>query len=228
MPRSLPLLGWLLLFDRLLSPSVPLAFSCSLTPGFVSRHMASSSPPLPTPPVTPPPAEYDPSMVKTVIDNILESALPYFVTGHPRMAPVLTENPSLMRKFSVHDTKAFYILCANRKERPETLDYIFARLPDETRLVLHQVGSHHARLPPDERTKLAITLMVGYMACFQDCGFRLDLRRYADLKNVTFAIDVARQPANVRSLDVQRASLQNVAQTNLDFSRLAVFQYMDQ
>ena len=177
-----------------------------------------------TPPATPPPVEYEKDVVLSVIDDVIEQAGPSFFTGHPRFQDVPVPGPA--RPFQPEDCLVIYLLCSAREEKPLILEYIYARLPEETRLMLHHISSHHAVLSAEMRTQLVVLILVGFSAYFHGRTYRQDLRRVISLQNLMVVFDVAAQPPHVRSLVLNRVS--NQAQGNPHhFSHIPLFSYLN-
>ena len=169
---------------------------------------------------------YNQHYVVAIIDDVLESAGPHFLTGHPRFfrgAGSISSTP-----FSADDLKRLGTFIRTRDDRDRMLPYIYDRLPDETRLVLHQIYTSDAVLSDEERTRLVLVIMIGMMAFYNDTAFRLDLRNATNISNVLFATEVAAADPATRPLDVRRVSLLTPAGPRIphDFSRAAVFHFV--
>ena len=169
---------------------------------------------------------YNQHYAVAIIDDILEAAGPHFLTGHQRFFRGVgsVSGPP----FSAEDMKRLSTFVRTRDDRDRMLPYIFERLPDETRVILHQVYTNDAILSDEDRTRLVLVIMIGMMAYYNDCNMRLEVRRATNISNVLFAGEVARADPATRPLDMRRVSLLTPAGPRIphDFSRIAAFHYL--
>ena len=169
---------------------------------------------------------YNQHYVVSILDDIVESAGPYFITGHQRFyrGSGSVSGPP----FSTEDLSRLSTFIRTRDDRDRLLMYIFDRTSEETRLILHQIYTCDAILSNEQRTRLVLAVMVGMMAYYNDRAMRLELRRASNIANVLYAVEVAASDPSTRPLRTERVSLLTPAGPAYDFSNIAVFHFLRQ
>ena len=164
--------------------------------------------------------------ILAVINEIIETTGPSFLTDHPRFLADADQAAYDMPPFTQRQYDTLISFVRSREERPQVLNFIYERMPDDIRDLIYDIYLQTAVLVPRDRSLLAVIIMVGYLAYYHRATFRFRFRLVTCIQNVLYANTVATSSADTRPLHPRFASLATQSGRVHDFHRLRAFDYL--
>lgn len=156
-----------------------------------------------------------------IINTIIESAGPYFLTQSPRFLVPMDQVHNQPR-FTVNQFAALISFVVSREDRPACIHYIQRHLCAQTRGLLLRVAQGKPVRGPLVRSRLVVCVMVGWMSFYHDRTCRLAHRFVTSLENVLYAEEI-RHAIVPGQLTLHRVSLDTQSGHVFRFDNLPLF-----
>lgn len=165
----------------------------------------------------------DPKCIRDLIGNLLQEALPYFVTGSHRFR--MPQRLQLLEpRLSSTQLHSLEILNSTRGSRDSATQYIYERLAPNVLLLLEALHRDRLYLIPAARTSLIMTLIIGFLAHHYGDENFYALFQVTKQENLAHVISVYESDASAKKLTLFLGDPGTVDGFTFDFSGSRFFQ----